>query len=135
MADGGFASSKYRKSLRAAGTALGTVVTQTYSTTVATVPNATYAAPTQTANAVTFGTNVAAKTAALLLTDAVNTNAGTVATSLDQAQKDLGTAINTINTNLTSTNAKLAALAVDVLELKKLINLLIDADQSFGLLA
>ena len=89
----------------------GTAYTQTYSTADTTVPAAV-------APLVLTATNIAAKTASTTLTDAVNTNAGTVATSLDQAQKDLGTQINT--------------LAADVLALKKVINSLIDDLQVAG---
>lgn len=84
----------------------GTTYTQTYSTAAATVPAVPATTLTLTA------TNIAAKTPSVTLTDAVNTNAGTVATSLDQAQKDLGTAIN--------------LLAADVLALKKVVNQLIN---------
>jgi hypothetical protein len=92
--------------------------------------------PTQTANTLVLtGTGIAAKTASLTLTDAVNTNAGTVATSLDQAQKDIGTAVNRLNTNLASTDTQLAALAADVILLKKVITHLIDDLQAAGLAA
>lgn len=90
-----------------------TAFTQTYATTSTTVPNAT------AATLVLTGTNIAAKTASATLTDAVNTNAGTVATSLDQAQKDLGTQIN--------------ANAADILALKKVVNALIDELQAAGM--
>ena len=110
-------------------------MTQTYATADAEIAAVTNVAPTETANTVVLtGTNIAAKTASLTLIDAVNTNAGTVATSLDQAQKDLGTAINRVNTNLASTNVQLAALAADVLADKKNLNKVIDALQALGLL-
>jgi multisubunit Na+/H+ antiporter MnhC subunit len=88
--------------------------TQTYATA-----DKTHADPTSAALVLT-ATNIAAKTASATLTDAVNTNAGTVATSLDQAQKDLGTMIN--------------ALRVDVLDLKQLVNSVIDDLQAYGIL-
>jgi hypothetical protein len=118
------------------GAATPTTYTQTYSTADVVVPDATYTAPTQTANTLVLtGTGIAAKTASLTLTDAVNTNAGTVATSLDQAQKDIGTAVNRLNTNLASTDTQLAALAADVILLKKVITHLIDDLQAAGLAA
>lgn len=86
----------------------GTAITQTYSTADTVMPAAV-------GNLVLTATNIAAATASDTLTDAVNTNAGTVAASLDQAQKDLGTKINAIN--------------ADVLAIKKLINTIIDALQ------
>ncbi len=86
----------------------GTAITQTYSTTATTMPAAV-------TDLVLTGTNIAAKTPSSTLTDAVNTNAGTVATSLDQAQADLGAKINAIN--------------ADVLAIKKLLNTVIDALQ------
>lgn len=91
-----------------------TAITQTYSTADVTMPAAT------ASTLVLTGTNIAAKTASLTLTDAVNTNAGTVATSLDQAQKDIGTAMNLIT--------------ADVLAVKKLLNTVIDALQANGTL-
>ena len=94
--------------VQALTTTPGTAVTQTYDTTAATMP-AAVTGLTLTA------TNIAAATASDTLTDAVATNAGTVATSLDQAQKDLGTKINAIN--------------ADVLAIKKLLNTVIDALQ------
>lgn len=134
MADGGRASAAHRKAMRTAGGLPGTVITQTYSTASATVANATYAAPSQTANTLVLtGTNIAAKTASLTLTDAVDTNAGTVATSLDQAQKDLGTAINTLNVNLAAAVTQLAALAADVLQLKKNVTQIVDDLQAYGI--
>lgn len=66
------------------------------------------------------GTNIAAKTPSATLTDAVNTNAGTVATSLDQAQADLGTMINSLRT--------------DVVDLASFVNSVVDALQAKGIL-
>lgn len=86
--------------------------TQTYSTAAKTVPAAVD-------DLVLTATNIAAATASGTLTDAVNTNAGTVATSLDQAQKDLGAKINAIN--------------ADVLALKKVVTAIIDDLQTLGL--
>lgn len=124
MADGGRASAAYRKALRTAGGLPGTAIAQTYSTAAASNPNVTTTSPSTTL--VLTGTNIAAKTASLTLTDAVNTNAGTVATSLDQAQKDLGTAINTIR-------VELAAAVADILAVKKLLNQVVDDLQAFGI--
>jgi hypothetical protein len=45
-------------------------------------------------------TDIASKTASNTLSDSVNTNAASVGSSLDQAQKDLGTKINQILTAL-----------------------------------
>lgn len=93
----------------------GTAMTQTYATAAVTVP------ADISATLVLTGTNIAAKTASLTLTDAVNTNAGTVATSLDQAQKDIGTAMNIIS--------------ADLLAIKKVVNTLIDALQAAKILS
>lgn len=113
-----------------------TTFVQTYSTADVTVPNATYAAPTQTANTLVLtATAIAAKTASLTLIDLDNTNAASVADTGNQNFKDVGTAINTANVSLASTNTQLAALAADVLILKKLINSLIDIDQANGFAA
>lgn len=86
----------------------GTAITQTYSTTATVMPAAV-------TDLVLTATNIAAKTPSETLSDAVATNAGTVAASLDQAQADLGAKINAIN--------------ADVLAIKKLLNTVIDALQ------
>lgn len=89
-----------------------TTYTETYNTPARTIPAAT------ASTLVLTGTNIAAKTASLTLTDAVNTNAGTVATSLDQAQKDIGTALNLVS--------------ADVLALKKLVVALVQDMKALG---
>ena len=89
-------------------------IVQTYSTAA----NEVTAAP---AALVLTATNIAAKTASSTLTDAVNTNAGTVATSLDQAQADLG--------------AKINALRTTVIALEGVVNTIVDALQANGTLA
>lgn len=101
-------------------------ITQTYNVAARSNPNVTTTSPSTTL--VLTGTGIAAKTASLTLTDAVNTNAGTVATSLDQAQKDIGTAFNTLR-------VEVAAAVADILAIKKLLNSLIDDHQSYGLVA
>lgn len=88
--------------------------TQTYSTAAAVVP----AAPT---NLTLTATAIAAKTASTTLTDSGTADAAAVADSLNQAQKDLGTQINT--------------LAADVLALKKLVTQIIDILQAASLAA
>ena len=124
MASGGFASEAHRKAMQAAGALPGTAITQTYATAAASHPAVTTTSPSTTL--VLTGTNIAAKTASLTLTDAVNTNAGTVATSLDQAQKDIGTAFNTLR-------VELAAAVADILALKKLVNQVVDDLQAYGI--
>jgi hypothetical protein len=105
----------------------GTAYTQTaYATADKTVANITTTSPSTTL--VLSGTNIAAKTPSLTLTDAVNTNAGTVATSLDQAQKDIGTAFNTLR-------VEVAALVADLADVKQALNSVIDDLQAFGLVA
>lgn len=89
-------------------------VTQTYSTTDTVLPAAV-------SPLVLTATNVAAKTPSATLTDALNTNAGTVATSLDQAQADLGARINAVITDANDT--------------KQVLNLIIDALQAYGILS
>ncbi len=108
--------------------------TQTYSTVASTVPNATYAAPTETANTqVLTATTIAGKTASLTYIDVDGTNATTAADTANQNFKNVGTYINVVNSNLASSNTKLAALAVDVIELKKVIGKLVDILQAAGL--
>lgn len=87
--------------------------TQTYSTATSTQPAPTGAALVLTATA------IAAATASTTLTDSQSDTAAHVADSLNQAQKDLGTAINK-NT-------------ADILVLAKLVVQLIDVCQSAGL--
>ena len=89
-----------------------TTYTQTYTTAATTVPNATYAAPT-----VTVGTAIGA------FTDPPS--------AAEMAL--LRTFVNALKTDNAAALVSLAALAVDVLELKKLINKLIDDAQAEGL--
>lgn len=84
----------------------GTAYTQTYSTAAAVVPAVPATTLTLTA------TSIASKTPSVTLSDSDTANAAAVAASLDQAQKDLGTAIN--------------LLAADVLAIKKVVNQLIN---------
>lgn len=105
--------------------------TQTYALADPTVPDATYTAPTATANTIVLSaTNIASKTPSLTLTQSTATNPSDA--DFDQLSMNLGTAINTINTNLASTNTQLAALAADVILLKKALNSAIDALQALG---
>jgi hypothetical protein len=124
MASGGYASEAHRKAIQGAGALPGTAITQTYATTATTHPNVTTTSPSTTL--VLTGTNIAAKTASLTLTDAVNTNAASVATSLDQAQKDIGTAFNTLR-------VEVAAAVADILALKKVVNQIVDDLQAYGI--
>ena len=99
--------------------------TQTaYATADKTVANITTTSPSTTL--ILTATNIAAKTASLTLTDAVATNAGTVAVSLDQAQKDIGTAFNTLR-------VEVAALVADLADVKQALNSVIDDLQVLGL--
>lgn len=86
--------------------------TQTYTTAAKTVPDAP-------ANLTLTATAIAAKTASTTLSDSGTADAAAVADSLNQAQKDLGTQINTI--------------AADVLALKKNVTAIIDDLQSLGM--
>lgn len=104
--------------LAALGSVTPTTYTQTYTTVAATVPNATYAAPSVT--------SVAVATTATTQT----TPYGFAA----QAQGDaLVACANANKVDIAATNTQLAALAADVLALKKVIGQLIDDLQSYGL--
>ena len=89
-----------------------TAYTQTYSTAAATVPNATYAAPT-----VTVGSAIAA------FTDPPS--AAEMAT--------LRTFVNALKTDDASLVTQLTALAADVLALKKVITQIVDDLQATGI--
>ena len=92
--------------------------TQTYATAEATVPNATYSAPAVTSSAVA-------------------TTAVTQTTPYGFSTSAQGDALiaqgNANKMDIAATNTALAALAADVLALKKCINSLIDAHQALGL--
>lgn len=88
--------------------------TQTYSTTAATVPNATYAAPAVTAASVA-------------------TADGSDAATTQALANALKVAVNAVIADNVAQNTALAALAADVLVLKKLINSLIDGQQAAGI--
>lgn len=110
------------------------VFTETYSTAHRTLSNATYSAPSQSANTLVLtATAIAGKTASLTLSDSGTADAAAVADSLNQAQKDLGTAINTLNTNLAAAVTQLAALAADVLQLKKNVVAIVQDLKACGL--
>lgn len=95
-----------------------TTYTQTYSTTASTVPNATYAAPSVT--------SVAAVTTASTQTTPFGYST--------QAQADaIVTLANANKTDLAATNTAVAALAVDVIAIKKVVGKLIDDLQALDL--
>ena len=112
MASGGYASEAHRKAMQGAGALPGTAMTQTYSTVTSTVPNATYAAPT-----VTVGTALGA------FTD--GPTAGEMAA--------LRTFVNALKTDNASVVTQLAALAADVILLKRVIGQVIDDLQAYGI--
>jgi len=90
--------------------------TQTYSTADPVVPNATYAAPSVTSSAV------------------VTTGASTSAYGYTEAQANALVAQGNANkVDIAATNTALAALAADVVLLKKALNSAIDALQALGL--
>lgn len=111
--------------------------TQTYSTAATTVPAATYAAPTVTAGAHTFpgsGNLFDAVAADLLINLRVDSTANLgadVATNV----KGLAVNVNQAIVDTASTNTQVAALAADVLALKKVITSLIDLLQAARLAA
>ena len=98
--------------MMAAGALPGTVITQTYSTASATVGNATYAAPT-----VTVGAALGA------FTDPPS--------AAEMAA--LRTFVNALKTDNAATLVQLAALAVDVVNLKKNVTQIVDDLQAYGL--
>lgn len=100
-----------------------TTFTQTYATTAATVPNATYAAPAVTAATVATA-NAADQTAIYVEADV---------DSIATLANALKTEVNKLITDNAAQNSSLAALAADVVELKKLINSLIDGQQAAGI--
>ena len=55
-----------------------------------------------------------------------------VADTGNQNFKDVGAAINTLNTNVGNSNTALAALAADVLQLKKLLVALVQDQKALG---
>src|SRR3990172_9493301 len=87
-----------------------TSFTQTYSTADRTAANPTSGILVLTA------TDIAAKTASLTLTDNDETSAATVKSTADQLAKDLGANMN--------------ALRVDLVDLKGVVNSIIDALQT-----
>lgn len=90
--------------------ASGVTFTQTYATASATHSDFTSGVVVLTA------TDIAAKTASLTLTDNDETSAATVKSTADQLAKDLGTNMN--------------ALRADLLNLKQVVNKVIDALQA-----
>lgn len=108
-----------------AGMVAQAAYTQTYTTATRTVPNATYAAPAVTA--ATVATANAADQSAIY----VEADVDTIAT-LANANK---VAVNAVIADNLVQNTALAALAADVLELKKLINSLIDDSQALALVS
>lgn len=100
------------KTVVAAGGVVGTTFTQTYATADATHADLTSGVIVLTA------TDIAAKTASLTLTDNDETSAATVKSTADQLAKDLGANMN--------------ALRVDLVDLKGVVNSLIDALQAAG---
>lgn len=97
--------------------------TQTYSTTATTVPAATYAAPAVTA------ATVATASAADQSGSYVEADVDSIATLANALKAET----NKVITDNTAQNTALAALAADVLVLKKLINSLIDGQQAAGI--
>ncbi len=94
-----------------------TAITQTYSTAAATVPNATYAAPTVTGVATTTVTK---------------TNSSPYGFSSGDADAVV-TFLGAAPAAILSLNTQLVALAADVLALKKIINQIVDDLQVAGI--
>ncbi len=105
-------------------TARRSAYTQTYATADKTHANATTTGPSTTL--VLTATAIAAKTASLTLTDADVTSLATLTGSVNQAQKDIGTAFNTLR-------VEVAAAVADLADLKQLVNAVIDDLQADGL--
>lgn len=113
---------------------IASAYTQTYSTAVKTVPNATYAAPSVTAAAHTYpgsGNLFDAVAADLLINVRDDTTANAVADVVIN-EKSLADNLNQAIVDTAATNTQLAALAADVLELKKVITAVIDDLQAYG---
>ena len=111
--------------------------TQTYSTAAKTVPDATYAAPTVTAEAHTYpasGNLFDAVAADLLINVRTDSVANAVADVVVN-EKSIAANLNQLVTDNADQNTQLAALAADVLALKKVITALIDDGQTLGLYA
>lgn len=109
--------------------------TQTYSTAAKTVPNATYAAPTVTAGAHTYpasGNLFDAVPADLLINVRTDSTANAVADVVVN-EKSIAANLNQAIVDAADTNTQLAALAADVLALKKAITAIIDDGQTLGL--
>ncbi len=117
MASGGYASMAHRLAMQSAGALPGTAITQTYLTTAAVVPNATYAAPTVTGVATTTVTK---------------TNSSPYGFSSGDADAVV-TFLGAAPAAILSLNTQLVALAADVLALKKIINQIVDDLQAYGI--
>lgn len=111
--------------------------TQTYSTAARTVPNATYAAPAVTVAAHTYPAsgNLFDAVAADLLINVRDDSTANAVADVVVNEKSLAANLNQLITDLAATNTALAALAADVLALKKLHNAQIDDLQAMGLFA
>lgn len=99
-----------------------TTYTQTYSTADDTVPEATYAAPAVTA------ATIATADAADQTSSYVEADVDSIATLANATKVE----VNKLVVDKASTNTALAALAADVIALKKVINQLIDDSQAAG---